>query len=164
MNIFFDLDGVIRNLAVTIWGREPDEWDEEIPGVGHCDVLSWMKDHMNMLVDAPPTEYCKVIRKYNPIIMTCQPNSWKLFTEQWIREKCPEYTEIIYVKKIEDKIGLLTKDDWLVEDYPNFPAAVYQGNVLLIDKPYNRECAARERVFSPVSLDLYLKTIVERGY
>lgn len=152
MKFCFDLDGVIRDLTTPIFGYEPPDWEHRVQGKNLIDLIN---DKPATLLYAPPTEYLGVVREYMKSregmtkIITCQPDLWRSWTTAWVfmyfRD---EPIDLIYVRKIEDKLNLLQGDEMLIEDYPKFPKT---PKVILINRAYN-EAAGHRRVFSPGEL------------
>jgi len=151
MSIYFDLDGVIRDLVKAI-GYNPQTWDDPLPD-GRS-LYQFFDDNPDALLSAPPTEYYGVIRDREIVIFTCQPERWIKNTLAWITIYLPKATPVIF-QKPEDKLKLL--NGYLVEDYPNFSD---YSKVILIDKPYNshiENCYAR--VWTPDGLRDILREV-----
>ncbi len=132
--IYFDFDGVIRDLCTAI-GQPFDSWDTLIDGKTFVDYID---DNLHLLLDAPPTEYYSVINNYSKdiVIMTCQPELWRPSYEKWIDAYFSNRNvKTIFVENISDKMRLLQKEDFLVDDYPRFND---YSQVILIKRVYNR--------------------------
>jgi hypothetical protein len=162
--IYFDLDGVIRDLKTPLRGGDyPSKWEAKMPNGD--DVLVYITKNLHILKEAPVTEYFDVIKKYasknNHItIITRQLRDWRKFTNQWLDEHFENYT-VIYVDRPQDKIKYIKPHDFLVEDFPKFEPWDYQ-RIILIDRPYNESindefCFAR--VKKPEDLDCVLDEI-----
>jgi hypothetical protein len=156
--IYFDLDGVIRDFEQAIWGdKKLREWDAPCPNGQN--VFDYVENNLDVLLTAPPTKYCNVIRKHNPTILSSQPELWRPNTTKWIKKYVPEYKKIIYVSKPEEKLPYFLKtDNWLVDDYPNFKPEVYR-KIILIDTSFNQNVDCKIRVKYPIILEAVLKTL-----
>ena len=133
--IYFDFDGVIRNLTVTISDLIFTDWDTQIEGKS---FLEYFNENLNLLLEASPTEYYLIIKDYQKeiVVMTHQADNWKDAFWQWMKTYFPERRiEVIFVEHINDKLGYLNQDDLLIEDYPNFDD---YSQIILIKRPYNR--------------------------
>ena len=140
--LWFDLDGVLRDLQVAIWGHNAPCWDYAPDGLGLVEIIN---QDRTLLLSAPPTKYYPAIAQLSEIvILTHQQEGWKNLAEFWVRRYLPDYTRIIFVRKPEDKFNYLTfDDDILVDDYPFFKS--YE-KVALVDYPYNQQCDCRIRI------------------
>lgn len=146
MKVYFDLDGVIRDLAGHVFSDDPDSWDTPIKGMSFYDYVD---KNPSTLVDSPKTKYCEVISKFSPHIVTCQPAHWRTYTLKWIAENIPTLSAVTFVKHPDEKFKMISKSDWIVEDYPNFKD---YSRVILIDHKYNRAANAVIRIKDPVDL------------
>ena len=154
MNVYFDLDGVIRYLsAESRGGKEPETWNELLTnGDNLCEHID---KHLDLLLTAQKTKYFDVIKSYSPIkIITHQQPGWKVNTMKWIDYNLPD-AEIIFVTDIKRKMEIVDTD-LIVEDNPNFPNWFY-GNVILIDWKYNRNVEPFVRITEPEQLDKLLR-------
>lgn len=155
--IFFDLDGVLRDLCGAA-KVNPKSWNELIHGE---DFVEYFTKRAYLLFTAQPTEYTEVAqicRKYlegNFMLLTTQPHDWRSLTEEWVRMHFPDW-QIVYS---EDKLSFLNQGDILIEDSPNLSN---YSQVLLIDRPYN-QCIdlPHTRVYTPKGL---FKKLIERIY
>jgi len=57
--IYWDLDGVLRNLAQEIWGKEPEIWDEKIPEWNESNS-EYYKKHPEIFLNASAYPYIEV--------------------------------------------------------------------------------------------------------
>ena len=157
--IYFDLDGVLRDLCTATIGRQATSWDEKVDGEGIIDIVNRGK---SVLYTAQPTEYIKVFNEYDfgmtPCIMTRQLDSWKVYTEQWINLWI---TQDHYIKFVghESKLIYLKEGDLLVEDYPGFEDF---SQIALVDRPYNWDVIANRRIYKPRDLFRILDEHLER--
>ncbi len=130
--IYFDLDGVIRNLTSTVTPSiEFNFWSKPINGKSFTEYFD---ENLHFLLEAPPTEYYSVISNYsrNLTIITSQPENWQEYTSLWIKAYLPNATIIFD----SEKLHLLSENDLIVEDYPLYED---YSQVILIDKPYNQD-------------------------
>lgn len=133
--VFFDLDGVLRDLcgAVKI---EPEIYSCEIQGLSFVDFFN---QNPELLLLAKPTEYFEAAYLYhkyisNIVILTNQAESWRESAAKWVELHFKdEVPEIVFAK---DKLAYLTSEkDLLIEDDPNLSDYT---KVMLIDRSYNR--------------------------
>ena len=164
--IYYDLDGVLRNLALPLRGGDyPPKWEARMPN-GE-DVLVYLTKNPHILYDAPETEYFEVIKKYTSehiTIITRQLPDWLSYTKQWLDARFTNYT-LINVDRPQNKIKYIEPHDFLVEDYPKFEPWDYQ-RIILINRPYNEGindefCFAR--VKKPENLDYVLSELYGNG-
>lgn len=162
MKLYFDCDGVLRDLATAIYGYCPDKWDTKYQG--HT-VLEYVNKNLDILVNAPPTRYYRTIVRFlkgkRIHIITMQSDLWRPYTEKWIEEYFDVF-DVTYVKKIEDKEKLLGPDDLIVEDYPLFPKSM-ASKLIMIDYPYNREAECLVRITSPKQLGEVMRSFTNNG-
>ena len=151
--IFWDLDGVLRDLSGEAREEEPSTWYETINGV---DLVTYISNNLGKLLSAKPTEYVEVflyIRKhFNPCmeILTVQPELWRNFTLSWIQKYLR--TNNVRFTSSAEKIAILKNNNAiLIEDFPFFKDYT---NVLLIDKKYNQEVENVKRIKSPKELKI----------
>jgi hypothetical protein len=156
--IYWDLDGVLRNLQFEIYGSYPNKWDA-IAGAGRfrgLDVFQAVAKDKRILLEAQPTEYLTVARIFEPItILTTQPRDWKPYTRWWVRKWLN--ARVIFIDKPEDKLSYL-QSAFLIEDYPFFRD---YSNIILIDRPYNQETNCEMRIKNPKQL---LELLKKLGY
>ena len=148
--IYFDLDGVIRDLHSCVEPKQKFlEWNSPIKG---RNFLEYFDENLHLLVESRPTEYYEEIILWNdsiPII-TSQPYGWRENTLIWIEKYLPKATVIFD----SEKLHLLKEGDYIVEDYPNYND---YSKVILIDRPYNR-CVRNPllRIKKPIELRRFL--------
>ncbi len=129
--IYFDLDGVIRDLHSSVRPRQVfREWGSTINGK---DFIGYFDENLHLLLESAPTKYYSEIINWNEsiTIITSQPERWRSHTTEWINSYLPK-AQIIFDS---EKLHLLGKDDFIVEDYPNYDD---YSQIILIDRPYNR--------------------------
>lgn len=155
MTIFWDLDGVLRDLAQICLGRQPSIWDEVDPKT-NMTICEMVNKKPSLLIEAPATPYLTVARLYEPItILTIQPLTWRGWTKHWIR-KYIMAIDIKFFEKPAEKLEYLKEGDYLIEDYPFFSN---YDQIILIDKPYNRDVKVKYRVKNPKELQKLLERL-----
>lgn len=154
--IYWDLDGVLRLLGIGIWqreiGRQPSHWDEPLGGKDFC---SYIDENLGELTQAEPSKLLEVAKILQPTyILSCQPESWRPYTDQWIQDYIP-FSKVTYVKDPLEKLEYLGEHDFIVEDYPKFPAEAYK-KIVLVDWEYNKGIDAFCRVTSPEQMEIII--------
>jgi len=156
MQIFWDLDGCIRDLAAPLHGgASPLSWSQPLPN--GWDICAWINDNKEILALCPPTQYYCIARALPSIsIISAQPEGWRPFTSAWIHKHFNmATTTVTYVDSGEEKLDLLGASDLLVEDYPLFSN---YSQIILIDHPYNQGVVAPyKRVYDKCQLVRVLK-------
>jgi hypothetical protein len=153
--IYWDVDGVLRDLAIAVFGKQPPIWDYVSPETGKT-LIQVVNKRLPLLYEAPPTPYLSVARLYEPIkILSTQPPAWRPYTMHWLRQYILA-DKIEFLDYKDNKLKYLKDGDWLVEDSPNLED--YQ-RVILIDKPYNQSVNAPYRVKTPKKLKEILEKI-----
>lgn len=162
MQIVFDLDGVIRDLYGPMMKEDDStvveyDWKNK-EGLSVCDLI---EQKLERLEEAPVTEYYKLIKyyinfTYSPIeIWSHQLPHWQKYTERWINTYfATEKIKLRFLNSQEKYKLLYYEDKYIVEDYPFFPS---YDRVILIDRPYNRNCKANTRIQFPYQLKEFLK-------
>lgn len=152
--IFFDLDGVARDLELSIFGKRIDKWVNKVDGV---DFYEWVENHPVVLTDSKPTEYYNVIQKISPCtFLSCQPENWRKYTDVWIEKHFPT-SRIFYVSDSRDKLSLLKDDDLLIEDYPFYDD---YSKIVLLTYTYNSHIKdVYKRIDYPIELEYFLEKI-----
>lgn len=161
---YWDLDGVLRNICTPIFGREPANWWSK--NKAGRDVLEAIDHDLNILVEAPPSEYYEVVRDLAKTckikILSLQPSDWRPYTDQWLNKWLPE-AQVLYVSKASHKLDIIGKKGGrlLVEDAPHFSD---YSNIILIRRRYNRAVkAARKIIASPAGLELFIEEVRKNG-
>lgn len=148
MRIVWDLDGVLRDLSTGVinkfGGDYPDKWNHVFAsGKKMCDTIN---NNMEILVQAPPTAYCSVAKKFcDPIeIWTSQAPAWREHTTKWVEEHLG-ICDIHFLTR-EEKAKRLDEfpDAVLIEDSPCFKS---YKSIILIDRPYNQNVKKAFRIF-----------------
>ena len=163
--IFFDIDGVLRNLDLELWGHHPKTWMKDVNGVSVFDYVNSNKD---VLVKAKPTEYVPVVQDFAKIshqplmFLTHQPPEWIPYTEKWLRKHFNSFYIVKYVNCTEDKIPFLEElqrrrlDTILIDDHP---ILVGHDLTITLDRPYNQG-ETWGRIKTPEELnDFLIRTI-----
>jgi len=150
--IYFDLDGVIRDLC-GITNQEFPTWCSDIQGMN---FIEYFDKNLHLLLEAPPTEYYTVINNYSKdiVIMTSQPENWRQNTIKWI----DAYFSNRDIKIIFDdkKLHFLAERDFLVEDYPYFEN---YSQIVLVKRPYNKDVkGAYLEISCPEELEKFLES------
>lgn len=151
INLFWDIDGTIRRLDKPTIGEELPYWNYKKNGVGFCTLVD---NNLTILEKAQPYSYLNVLNKQkNAVVITHQPEKWKPYTERWLSKWVKIPYEIIYVDCIEDKLEYLENNDYLIDDYPLFSS---YDNILLVDRLWNQEVKAINRIFGTKDLREFL--------
>jgi hypothetical protein len=124
--IYWDLDGVLRNLHEAVYGKTPDTWD--------CDIVKRVNHNLKPLLTAKPSEFYPLVKDTEITILTHQQPMWRSYTERWIAKWLPK-AKVIYVNAPEEKLTYLKDGDYLVEDNPKLTD---YSKIILIMKPYNK--------------------------
>jgi hypothetical protein len=151
--IYFDIDGVVRDLCTAMWGITPVIWEhKDKDGRGVCDIIN---SNLPLLENAPPTEYVPYISTLDHLFfISWQDKQWEPYTINWLNKwiGCSRF-DVRFVKNTHEKLDMLKEGDILVEDYPNY--ADY-SKIILIDQPYNQKVSCNRRVKSPKELAIFL--------
>ena len=152
MKIVFDLDGVLRDLNTYLYNKYsipyPQNW---LWKHDNKDIFEWVGQDYQILLHAPETEYCSIVRTYidNIEIWTCQPPNWRDKTQHWINKHLGTCkVRFLSTKEKEERLDFLV-DHILVEDSPNFES---YSKIALIDRPYNQHIKANHRICKPEEL------------
>jgi len=148
--IFFDLDGVIRDLC-GVSENPPDDWALRIVGLPFSQYID---ENLSVLTEARPTKYYEAIAAHSRelTIISHQREHWRALTSEWLARHFKENeVTVIYTPRGGDcKMEFLKEGDFIVEDYPFFSD---YSRVILIDYPYNRHNRLpAARVTSPAEL------------
>ena len=140
MKIFWDLDGVLRNLIAAV-GHNPQDYHEKIAGLT---FVEYVTAHKKILITAPSTDYIRLVKGKPITMITCQPLDWIPYTKEWIKNHLPKATTIFCQHPLA-KMDYTKEGCLLIEDYPDFPD---NSRIVMIDAPYNQKaegCYARVR-------------------
>jgi len=137
--IYVDIDQVVRNLLEPMGINHIRYYAVKSEGKT---LVEFYDTSPKLLETAPETEYCKTIRNYfehigeAPTFITSCKVSWITPTTKWLDAHFPKGWRCKWVKSPEEKMALLGKDDYIIEDYPAFPMPFYK-KVVLIRRGYN---------------------------
>lgn len=155
MTVYWDIDGVIRNLSVEALGREASHWEDKENGKTVVDLVN---EDLDILLRAKPLPYLGLANSFLKGIqfLSYQPKTWRPNTLEWLRE----YMQVPFsVRFAQEKLALLKPGDWLIDDFPFFRS--FQ-QVILVKQPYNKGAEARIRVDSPLKLEAFLSPCCEK--
>jgi len=170
--LFWDIDGVLRDLYSSVFGDEPDDWNKKINNLGLVEYVSQNKD---ILLNAKTDKYYNVLIKTKElsnienVILSCQPSDWINFTKNWLKNHNLDDMKVEFVQTAEEKLKKLEKElfnkKWLsvylIDDYPfDFSNdEIFRFFVLLIDKKYNKSTNTYYRIKSPKELEEFISII-----
>lgn len=152
-NIFWDLDGVLRDLSFRFTNQEIATWTYvNSHGDGICEHID---KNLNDLLKAPPCEYLDLALMCEPLhIVSAQSDLWRPYTSAWTDIHVPE-ARVKYINNMEDKMKYLESGRRiLVDDYPFYPDYTH---IILINRPWNKETVAPRRANTPEELMVYLE-------
>jgi len=162
MNIFTDLDDVLRSLDIPLYEKYeipiPERWNWRHKGKS---IFDWMEyDNFNIINhEAPKTKYFDIIvDRLDPLeIWTSQRKTWKKHTKNWVNTNIKkEYTYRILTNPQKEELLYSKPNQFLIEDSPNFKD---YSNIILITAPYNEHIDARIRVRTPEDLTTVLDSL-----
>ena len=158
--IYFDLDGVLRDLCGTI-GIEPKSYYEQVCPDNQT-VMEYLKNNEWILNEARPTEYLEVFKVFSTwfrepvMILSDQPEEWQTIAIDWLVLNVFPCPRICFTS---NKLEILTVEDILIEDHPHL---IDYSQVLLIDRSYNRKIELpHRRIYTPQQL---FDILLERSY
>ena len=159
--IYFDLDMVIRDFVPTIWGgEEPLTWSQKVEGGSLYDYVRRNKEEV--LLNSPETKYASVIKEAMKgktiTIVSSQPEDWREETTEWITKHLGE-AEIHYTKDSDEKLKLLSPEDILIDDSPNFSNF---EQVALVRYPYNTIVLEKHKPFAVISSVEDMKKLIQQ--
>ena len=153
--IFWDLDGVIRDISKATFGYHIPTWDHR-DALGK-NLVQKVNDNIHILVSAPPTEYKDMIENAYSIldepihILTVQPRRWQAYTKLWILNLLRNVeAKITMFQNVSDKYKYFAaiEDALLVEDHPCLPS---YKRVVLVRRPWNSSVNHAHKVINNVS-------------
>jgi len=154
--IYWDIDGVLRDLSKIVWGFDPDDWNYKSPE--RLSIFDIIRMNPMLLVEAPAGKYIDVARKQKELlILSAQLPHWRTLTEMWISthlKDVPVY--ITFVDNSQEKLKYLKDGDYLIDDCPLFPD---YSKIILVDRKYNRNVNAPIRVKTPKELEEILNEL-----
>lgn len=144
IKVFFDLDGVLRDLEKSVFGYRVPHWDTPVDGMAFFDFIEYKG--LQIVDQALPTKFYRTVHSWftrHPehalVILTHQPEHWKKYTERWVKEHFGNIRySLCYVDKMMGKLKYLD-DAILIDDYPGFAG---NPNVIMVSKTYNKYDAA----------------------
>lgn len=147
--LYWDVDGVVRDLTGQFMDEPCDYWDKTSSG---DTVIGTIDKNLQLLVNAKPTIYYDIAKKVpNISFITSQKESWRTYTTEWINKYFKEHGDIIYVNDPAEKLSYLNKKDYLVEDYPFFSN---YSQIILIDRKCNSNVVGcYERIKNSIQLE-----------
>lgn len=155
--IFWDLDGVLRNLTYRFHNEDIDNWDMT-NGDGKT-AVEHVEENMEVLIDAPECEYMYIAKQFFPIhIVSAQPDHWRKYTSAWIDFHLPD-ARVKYLSDTHHKLRYLeTGTRILIEDCPLY--STYR-DIILVDRSYNRDIVVPRRVHNPDELMTELRRYLD---
>jgi len=129
--LYFDIDGVIRNLQKSL-KIDLENWNDF--NEFHYDKIK--NDPKRHLENAPYYENMrKIINSYDQkYFITCSSERFKDYTENFLKRIFNNFL-VIYVENPESKLSYLGSDDYLVDDYPFYR----DKRVILVERKYNKD-------------------------
>ena len=155
--IFYDLDGVLRDLCGHIRPTSiVRNWNDKINGIP---LMDYVNDNLGVLTKSPKTEYFDEVFKQKTVsIISVQPKEWRAGTYKWIQKHFKGHEGelgVRYVDNGNEKLDIIGTYDYIVEDSPNLKN---YSKVILISYPYNAHIkGAAARVESKKDLAEILK-------
>jgi hypothetical protein len=145
--IYFDIDGVTRDLHSRVFSEEVTNWNQKTTrGETLLDIVN---GNPSLCKTSPPTEYLPVIKSVGkPDFLSIQPPTWRKYTVEWLDYHVGLHA-VQFLDHGENKLEFLRSGDVLVEDYPFFKD---YSQIILIDRPYNRNVVCQRRVSTPTQL------------
>lgn len=156
-NIFWDLDGVLRDLGHTFNGYGISDWN------GKTDNGKTFTERidadLNLLKSAPELCYIEIAKRCSPVhVVSIQPDNWRKNTSIWLDNHLPQ-AKVKFLNVPEHKLLYLQAGTRiLIEDYPFFTDYT---NVILVDRPYNKNVNCKHRVSSPDELLPLLRRFID---
>jgi hypothetical protein len=147
-NIFWDLDGVLRNICFRFSKHPPDQWDRT--NEDGLTVIEYINMNLKDLVNAPTLEYYDLAMQCKPLhVVSIQPELWRHFTSEWLDDWMPD-AKIKYVLEPAHKLEYLKVGTRvLIEDSPNLGDYTH---TILVDRPYNKGVQVPRRVYNAEQL------------
>lgn len=152
MTLYWDIDGVLRNLVGVVFPYEPQEWAEKCNGRSLNQVID--DDTRLLRIAEPFQEYLDVANSFMHIdILSAQPKPWRTWTCHWLAAYVTADFDVKYVDKSRDKLNVLQPGDIIIDDGPFYDDF---SQVALIDRAYNRHIDAPVRIASKDQLIEFL--------
>lgn len=163
--IYYDIDGVLRDLHKTVWGHVPQTWSEQTHGMS---MFNYIQNNLDILKNSPKTPYAEVIAKYYKDktiqLLSSQPEKWQPNTLQWLTKNMNNVKDIDvkFTKGSNEKLPYLKEDDLLVDDSPKFKD---YSKIILIHYPYNDIVLKKHKPYAlidtPEALDELLRSLIK---
>jgi len=118
--VYFDVDGVLRDMIGYFLGTPDDDWDARVDGKNLYEKL---EEDFSVLERMPPMDYVPVVRQFTdrPDIITAQiEEEAREATTRWVLKHFRD-ANIIFVGNSEEKNSLLSENDRIFDDHPRFP-------------------------------------------
>lgn len=139
--LFFDIDGVVRDLEHAVFGRRCEKWEETVDG--RMSFVEYVCKNSHVLMKAGPAKFyhdvrmvCDLFGPESVTFLSSQHEEWLNYTDAWLQLHFPGCRKI-YVSSPEQKLILLEQvNGILLDDYPSFSD---YSRVVLVDHVYNRE-------------------------
>lgn len=154
MVIYWDLDGVLRDISTATFGYHVPTWNYK--GEDGKGIIQRINDAPSLLVKAPKTEYAELVERAYEIldapvhILTVQPKRWQSYTRLWIlnhfsRVEC----RITIFAHANDKFQYFMQSEpgLLVEDHPCLPS---YDRVVLVRRPWNSSVNDAHKVINNI--------------
>uniref|UniRef100_A0A6M3Y062 Uncharacterized protein n=1 Tax=viral metagenome TaxID=1070528 RepID=A0A6M3Y062_9ZZZZ len=151
--IFWDLDGVLRNVLYKFHNGDIDNWDMK-NGSGKT-AVEHVEEDLNVLVEAPEMEYVNLTKEFFPLhVISAQPDHWRPYTNIWLDKHLPG-AKVKYLLDTQHKLRYLECGTRvLVEDCPLYSDYTH---IILVDRPYNRDIKVPRRAGTPEELMVELR-------
>lgn len=152
--IYWDLDGVLRDISKGAYGYHIPEWNYR--GEDGRNLIQRVNDNISILVKSPPTEYKDLVeRAYEVLdepltILTVQPRRWQSFTRLWILNHFKKVEcKIVMFQSPRDKFQFFLEQEpsLLVEDHPCLPS---YDRVVLVRRPWNTSVNGSHKVINNI--------------
>lgn len=155
MTIYFDLDGVLRDLEKKVWGKEVEYYDEKIPNWDRS-TSEFFLEHPQVFLDALPTKYLNIPKK----IISSGKKVNILTAAVGINpnvEWCNKYLgkgnyDITFVSSPMEKLSYLDSFDVLIDDYP-YVQAEKDNRIWIINRHCNKHIQAIRRIYNEKNLE-----------
>lgn len=151
--IYTDLDGILRELHLPVFGKVPDSWYSL--NNNKQNLVDYINQHMMILCNAKKTQFCDKIygehfKKYDTLhIISHQHKHWIKYTDIWINNNLKKISNrnliiTTYTNSSNEKLKYLSDNDILIDDSPLFSdyskiaLIVYKYNEHILEKhkPY----------------------------
>lgn len=158
--IYWDVDGVLRNLTGLVWGEDPEHWDTLSPS--NEDIFDILKKHPEYYLDAKAFKNVQVAKDYEAhhgsITFLTHQKSEKAqkYTSLWLASHFKNFN-INFVDSMLDKESYL-EHGFLIDDCPLFKD---YSKIILVHHRYNKHIQAPMRVFTWRDLETCLLKLGE---